>query len=201
MTKKYPLTHSKKRISSRNWKVDPTTGARFKTVLPTPAKNIKKSVQNESIEEVSNDSIKLALFVKNLKFVRDQLNGKRVKEILSYALEWIPKAKDYPKHVFAIFLNTNKLEKNALELLEQKKLLHGYANNYAIISTRNKDLEFYANSINFFHSFRSVMGNSMHLYQEPIVIRELTGFSANPTFLIFSNTNGRGLLVKCFEVT
>ena len=197
--KKYPVTSSKKRISSRRWKVDPTTGARFKTVLPTPDKNIKMPILDEAIEEVNSESIKLSLFKKNLIAVRNQLNGRKTKELFSYTLEWIPKAKDYTKHVFALFLNVNKLEKNALELFTQKKLLHGYANNYAIISTRTKDLEFYANTINFFFSFRSVMVNSKHKYQEPILIRELTGFSANPTFLIFSNTNGRGLLVKSLQ--
>ncbi len=197
--KKYPVTKSKKRISSRNWKTDPTTGARFKTVLPTPAKNIKNNIDVESIEEVHKDFLKLSDFSKNIKFVKDQLNGRKAKEILSYSLEWLPKAKDYPKHVFGIFLNLNKLEKNAIDLLIQKKLLHGYINNYAVISYRTRELDFFANVINFFFSFRSVMINSKHQYQEPILIRELTGFSANPTFLIFSSTNGRGLLVKSLQ--
>ena len=60
--KKYPVTSNKKKISSRTWKVDPTTGARFKTVLPTPDKNIKNSILNETIEEVNSESIKLNLF-------------------------------------------------------------------------------------------------------------------------------------------
>lgn len=188
-------------ISSRNWKKDPTTGAKFKTVLPTPPKNLKIESSNEEITEVNSSKLKLIDFKRYYKIVSTELTGKKTKKILDYGFEWIPSAPHYPKLVFAIFLNINKIEKKALDLFTENSLLHGYYNNYAIISTRTKNLEFYCNVIKFFHSFKSVMINSKHKYQEPIIIRELTGSSANPTFLIFSNTNGRGLLVKSLEDT
>lgn len=198
--KRYPVTTSRKRISSRNWKTDPTTGARFKTVMPAPTgKNLKIETDDEYIEEVSSGSIKLADFKSKLKSVLKKLSGKKTSKNINYALEWLPKSKEYRKHVFAIFLNTNKLGKGVEEILKEEDLLHGYYNNFAIISTRTKKFEFYTNVVKFFYSFRSVMVNTKHKYQEPILIRELTGFSANPTFLIFSNVNGRGLLVKSLE--
>ena len=199
--KKYPKTQGKKRISSRNWKTDPTTGARFKTVLPTPAKNLKLNFDDEYIEEISSDPIKLVDFKNHLKRIRDLLTGEKTKSILNYGLEWLPKAEDFPKHAFAIFLNRNKIENGAEELFSKYNLLHGYANNFIIISSKNRDFEFYTNVIKFFYSFRSVMVNTKHKYQEPILIRELTGFSANPTFLVFSTTQGRGLLIKSLQNT
>lgn len=133
-----------------------------------------------------------------LKKVKDSLSGKKTKSLLAYALEWLPKSDDYTKHAFAIFLNRNKVETGAEELLLKYKLLHGFVNNFIIISSKNRPFDFYTNAIKFFYSFRSVMINSTK-YQEPILIRELTGFSANPTFLLFCNTNGRGLLIKSLE--
>lgn len=199
--KKYPVTNSKKKISSRKWKVDPTTGARFKSVMPTPAKNLKLDSAEEFFEEVSSSPVKLTDYKRHLKASSTELTGKKTIEIINYSLEWLPTADDYPKHVFALFLNTSKLEKGALDLFITKNLVHGYYNNYVILSTRNRDFEFYTNVIKFFFSFRSVMVNTKHKYQEPILIRELTGSSANPTFLIFSTTRGRGLLVKSLEDT
>ena len=199
--KKYPKTSGKKNISSRSWKTDPTTGARFKTVLPTPAKNIKISSDEEYIEEVISDPIKLVNFKRHLKKMIDSFTGRKTLKLLSYALEWLPKASDYSKHVFAIFLNRNKIEKGAEDILLEHNIIHGYYNNYIIISSRIKNFEFYCNVIKFFLAFRSVMVNSKHKYQEPILIRELTGFSANPTFLVFSNTRGRGILIKSLEDT
>jgi hypothetical protein len=198
--KKYPVSSNKKRIASRNWKIDPTTGQRFKTVLTTTSKN--RSISNSDIqEEVFSEKFKLIDFKKKIKKFTDLVNGKKTKSILNYSIDWLPKAIDFPNHVFAIFLNLNKIEKGAEDLLLNLKLIHGYFNNYIIISTRNRSFDFYSNVINFFFSFRSVMTNTKHKYQEPFLIRELTGFSANKTFLVFSNTKGRGILIKSLEDT
>ena len=150
MTKKYPKTSGKKRISSRRWKIDPTTGAKFKTVLPTPDKNVKLDFAEEYVEEISSDPIKLINFKSHLKKILTQLAGEKTKSLIKYALEWLPKSNDYPKHAFGFFLNRNRIETGAEELLMKYNLLHCSVNNFIIISTITTDFYFYVNVIYFF---------------------------------------------------
>ncbi|MHA1989374.1 MAG: hypothetical protein ACW981_01760 [Candidatus Hodarchaeales archaeon] len=143
--------------------------------LPTDCEIFPKK-RRVTVNKVGKHVDELIKNIKNKKSL--------IRHILNRSLRWLP---DSPSECFGIFLKTEYLSENELEVIKKSQLTRVSYGPFLILTRGERKWEFYKRALEFFFRFKHLVLAEDAGIQTPYLLYQIpTDSAANFTYLLFS---------------
>ena len=110
------------------------------------------------------------------------------------AQKWLPDTSAEP---FGLFLDITDLGNKDIKAIRKSSLCQGFYGNFAILSRGERHYSFYKQTVDFFERFDHLVLSQFSADHVPYLLHQIpANEAANKTYLLFSNTDGSGILIK-----
>lgn len=159
----------------------------------TEAQN--KEYKSQKTEKFSKKKVVPILYLRErLRNLFDKLEDNQVLDKILTAEKWLPDTSAEP---FGLFLDITDLGKKEIKSIRKSSLCQGFYGSYAILSRGERHYSFYKQTVDFFDRFHQLVLSGYSTQHSPYLLHQIpSNEAANKTYLLFSSTDGSGILIK-----
>lgn len=152
-------------------------------------------IRNSKKEKFKKTKVIPILYLgERLKKLFERVEDTQLLDKLLTAQKWLPETSLEP---FGLFLDITDLGSKDVKTIRKSSLCQGFYGSFAILSRGERSWSFYKRTIDFFERFDHLVLSQFSEEHTPYLLHQIpSNEAANKTYLLFSNTDGSGILIK-----